>query len=180
MKPLNFSPFPILESERLQLRRVEHTDVNEVFFLRSNPDVLKYIKREPAKKLIEATKFINKIQKGMIEKKWITWAITTKELHNMIGSICIWNFSEKHNSGEVGYDLMPNFQGQGYMTEALQSVIQYGFKTLELDTLEAFTDRRNQPSIHLLLKNHFRHDTSRIDNGNDYNRIYVLKNDGLI
>ncbi len=176
MKPLNFSPFPTLESKRLILRRIEFTDVNEVFFLRSNPEVLKYIKREPATKLLDATKFIKKIKRGMNGNKWITWAITTKELHNMIGSICLWNFSEKHNSGEVGYDLMPEFHRQGYMTEAMELVIDYGFRTLELATLEAFTDKRNQASIHLLLKNHFRHDTSRIDNHNEHNRIYVLKN----
>jgi len=72
---------------------------------------------------------------------------------------------------------MPKYHRQGIMSEAIALVIDYGFKTLELDYLEAFTHERNQASIHLLLKNHFRHDKSRIDKEYEFNRIYVLKNE---
>jgi ribosomal-protein-alanine N-acetyltransferase len=45
MLEFNFTPFPILETERLILRRVENTDVNEIFSMRSNPETMKYIPR---------------------------------------------------------------------------------------------------------------------------------------
>ena len=176
MKPLNFHPFPSLTSERLLLRKFKTSDDQEIFFLRSNPEVMKYIKREPEKHIDEAQAFIKKITTGIDNNEWISWAITKKESPELIGTICIWNFSKENNSGEIGYDLMPKQQGKGIMTEALKLVIEYGFKKLELDTLEAYTDERNQASIHLLLKNHFRHDTSRTDKHNEHNRIYILKN----
>jgi ribosomal-protein-alanine N-acetyltransferase len=44
---LNFTPFPVLETNRLLLRQVTLQDAPEIFFLRSNPDVLKYLDREP-------------------------------------------------------------------------------------------------------------------------------------
>jgi len=176
MKPLNFHPFPTLTSERLLLRKFTSSDDKEVFFLRSNPEVMKYIKREPEKHINEARVFIKKIHSGIDNNEWINWAITKKDTPTLIGTICIWNFSKTRNSGELGYDLMPNYQNQGIMSEAIKLVIDYGFKILDLDSVEAFTDERNQASIHLLLKNHFRHDTSRVDKHNEHNRIYVLKN----
>ncbi len=179
MKPLNFHPFPNLSSERLLLRKFETTDDKTIFFLRSNPEVIKYIKRAPEKHIDEARAFIQKITTGIDENEWISWAITKKDDPKMIGTICIWNFSKANNSGEIGYDLLPKHQGQGIMSEALKMVIDYGFSNLELDVLEAFTDERNQPSIHLLLKNHFRQDVSRTDDHNEHNRIYILKNYGL-
>ena len=51
MLELNFSPFPELRTERLFLRKLTKNDAKEIFFLRSNEDVLHYIGREPAKSI---------------------------------------------------------------------------------------------------------------------------------
>jgi len=49
MLELNFTPFPELRTQRLLLRKLESTDANEMFFLRSNKRVIQYLGREPAK-----------------------------------------------------------------------------------------------------------------------------------
>jgi len=54
MLNINFNPFPLITTERLLLRQVEKSDVNEIFFLRSNENVMKYIDRPPAKSLDDA------------------------------------------------------------------------------------------------------------------------------
>ena len=59
MLALNFTPFPELKTERLLLRKFERTDANEIFFLRSNENVLRYIGREPTKTIAKAEEFIN-------------------------------------------------------------------------------------------------------------------------
>ncbi len=78
--------------------------------------------------------------------KSISWGITTKESNILIGSICLWNFSEDKKTAEVGYDLDPEFQGKGIMSEALKAVLNFGFKRRGFDTIEAHTDYRNNPS----------------------------------
>ncbi len=45
MLNINFSHFPTLESERLMLRRADFNDVNEIFEMRSDPEMMKYIPR---------------------------------------------------------------------------------------------------------------------------------------
>jgi ribosomal-protein-alanine N-acetyltransferase len=45
MMTINFNPFPNLETERLLLRRVNNNDVNEIFVLRSDTEIMKYIPR---------------------------------------------------------------------------------------------------------------------------------------
>jgi ribosomal-protein-alanine N-acetyltransferase len=55
MLELNFDPFPILETERLVLRRTTLDDADDYFFLRSSPEAMKHICK-PLHTSIEDTK----------------------------------------------------------------------------------------------------------------------------
>jgi ribosomal-protein-alanine N-acetyltransferase len=94
----------------------------------------------------------------------------------LIGTICLWNFSADHTIAEIGYELEPAFQGKGLMSEAVQCVIDFGFNSLHLKALEAFTHKDNTSSMHVLLKNNFQLDPNRKDEENEDNRIYILAN----
>jgi len=69
-----------------------------------------------------------------------------------VGTICLFDISKDTKCIEIGYELMPKFQGQGIMKEALQSVIDFVFQTLKLNTILASTHFENQNSIALLSK----------------------------
>ena len=58
MLELNFTPFPVLSTERLQLREITADDANEIFFLRSDKEVLKYLDKEPTKYSVVQQKII--------------------------------------------------------------------------------------------------------------------------
>ena len=75
MLELSFTPFPELKTQRLLLRRLQKTDANEMFFLRSNDDVLRYIGKEPASSVKEAEEFIAKINKAVDQNESILWGI---------------------------------------------------------------------------------------------------------
>jgi [ribosomal protein S5]-alanine N-acetyltransferase len=62
MSNFSFLPFQNLESERLLLRRITAADVNEIFAMRSNVEVMKYIPRPLCKTLDEAMDVINMLQ----------------------------------------------------------------------------------------------------------------------
>jgi len=151
MLALNFTPFPELKTQRLLLRRLEKTDANEMFFLRSNENVLRYIGREPTKTIAEAEEFINMINKNVDENESILWGITfLSDPSRVIGTICIWNFKKENYRGEIGYMLHPDHWRKGIMKEAINAVVDYGFTVLNLHSIEALLDPKNIASSSVL------------------------------
>ncbi len=152
---LNFTPFPLITTDRLVLRQVNKSDVNEIFFLRSDQRVLKFLDRAPAKTTEEAFIFIEKINDLEKNNEGVTWAITLKEDPKLIGTICLWNIQKEHYRAEIGYVLHPDFQGKGIMQEAMTAIIKFGFQAMSLHSIEANTNPNNTSSIKLLERNKF-------------------------
>jgi ribosomal-protein-alanine N-acetyltransferase len=93
----------------------------------------------------------------------------------MIGSICLWNFSKDKKIAEIGYDLSPQYQGKAIMDESLKGVLRFGFDELNLDSIEAYTNRLNESSKNLLVKNGFKRVWEKKDEDNLDNIIYEIK-----
>jgi ribosomal-protein-alanine N-acetyltransferase len=172
----NFTPFPNILTERLTLRQVTSNDCSEILFLRSDKEVNTFIKRAAPSNLKDAELFLDKISKGIKSNELVCWGISLKENPKMIGSICLWNFSTEANKAEVGYDLNPQFQNLGIMSEALKAVLEYGFKSLELNDIEAFTHFKNEHSVKLLKKNGFKLVLNKKDKDNLNNIVFSIKN----
>jgi [ribosomal protein S5]-alanine N-acetyltransferase len=155
MLQINFNPFPVIETERLVLRRIQAQDVAEIFFLRSNEDVMRYIDRPRATTEPEALAMIEKFWKLEQDNEGINWAISLKDDDKLIGTICLFNFVKEHYRGELGYLLHPEHHGKGLMQEAVKPVLDYGFKQLQLHTIEANVNPDNEASIKVLERNNF-------------------------
>lgn len=151
MLVLNFTPFPELKTQRLLLRKLEITDAGELFFLRSNEAVLRYLGKEPAKTVEEVEQFIKKIDKAIEENDSILWGIAfPDEPLTIIGTICIWNFQKEHYRAEIGYLLHPGQWRKGIMKEAITAVVDYGFNKLGLHSMEAMLSPENIASCAVL------------------------------
>jgi len=151
-----FTPFPILTTERLTLRQLVISDEQEIFTLRSDREINKYLDRKRAKTIDDARGFIDKISENINKNDSVYWAITFSDKNILIGTICLFGFSDENDKCEIGYELLTNFQGQGIMREALEKVIDYAFNTIKVKKIEAFFHRDNQSSIKLLEKFSFR------------------------
>jgi len=171
---MNFILFPKLTTDRLILRKATKADGNEILFLRSDQSVNKYINRPPTKNLKDAEDFMEKIEHGIQKGQNINWNITLKNDPKMIGTICLWNFSEDQKIGEVGYDLHPQFHGKGIMSEALKCVVNFGFQKLNLEKIEAYTHRENESSKRLLENNNFTLVSEKNDNNNEFNIVFEI------
>jgi ribosomal-protein-alanine N-acetyltransferase len=152
---INFNAFPLIETGRLTLRQVQQSDVNGIFFLRSDKKVLKYLDREPAATIEEAALWIQKINDLEKNNNAVTWAITLKPDLTLIGTICFWNITKEHYRAEIGYALNPDHQSKGIMQEAMTAVLDYGFKIMKLHSIEANVNPNNLSSIKLLERNNF-------------------------
>jgi ribosomal-protein-alanine N-acetyltransferase len=178
---INANPFPVLNTERLSLRKLSTDDANEIFYLRSDEYINKYIDRPRAASLEDAHNFINKTNHAIENNDCIDWAITFKDDSKLIGSICLWNFSIEENKAEIGYELMPDFQGKGIAQEAFSEVINFGFDVMKLQTIEGYTHKENTSSTKLLEKFGFIRDLLEeskiditVDNPNTV--VYSLRN----
>jgi len=172
----DFTTFPVLETDRLTLRAINLEDAKAIFGLRANREVNKYIQREPLKNLSESRAFIDQISNLVAANNAIFWVIESKNSTELLGTIGLRNFDFAENYAEIGYEIHPDYQERGYMTEAFEEVLEYGFDKMELKTIEAFTHKNNLASITLLHKLDFDLQTDRTDEGFEDNRIYKLEN----
>ncbi|RYZ61586.1 MAG: N-acetyltransferase [Chitinophagaceae bacterium] len=153
MLSLNFIPFPTLETDRLLLRQMTLADAPALHRLRSDKAVMQYINRPLTQTVEEAEGWVNIIIDNVARNEGITWAICLKEQPGEhVGNIGIWRMDKANYRGEVGYMLDPSLQGKGIMYEALQKVVDYGFRQLGLHSLEGHIDPRNTASAALLKK----------------------------
>ncbi len=160
MLSLNFKPFPNLSTERLNLRRTSEADAEEVFFIRSDKEMLQYLDRDPATSIEDAIQWIKTINEGIDNNQHIAWAISLKndpdsDRNKLIGTITFWNIQQQHYRAEIGYALHTAYQGKGLMQEAMTVVLDYGFKTMKLHSVEANVNPANEASIKLLQRNNF-------------------------
>ncbi len=155
MLSINFSPFPVLHTNRLLLKRIEQEDADDIFSLRSDANAMQYIPRPIMQSVNEAPEFIQKLEGWEKANEAINWGISLKPHKNLIGSICLWNISKENYRAEIGYMLRSEFHGNKIMQEAIEAVIHYGFKNMKLHSIEAKVDPANVASIKLLKRNNF-------------------------
>jgi len=171
---MQFKDAQEIQTPRLTLCVLKTNDVDIVFALRSNEEVIKYIAREPLKTMSEGEEKTQELVKFINNNESISWVINLTSEKKKIGSICLWNFSTDRKTAEVGYDLLPEYHNKGIMNEALKSVSRFGFNELQLNSIEAFTSKHNKDSIALLKKNGFIYELDRKDLGFPDNNIYTL------
>ncbi len=147
-----FSPFPVITTERLTLRQPSQDDAEPWYFLRSDPQVLQYINREPAKDVQEVRDLISRVCEGIEKGDSIAWTVTMRDKPDMIGSISFWRMQKEHYRAEIGYVLHPDLHGKGLMSEAAAAIVDYGFRVMKLHSIEAHINPANKASRYLLEK----------------------------
>ncbi len=141
-----------LNSKRLLLRPISIIDLYDLYQLQCNEKVAKYNTIGiPA----DANFTQNLIENAVSDtttyhKTNFWWAIILKENNRFIGEAGLNLSITKYKSGEVFYGLDPTCWGQGYATEALETILTYGFVDLALHRISAGVATENELSIKLL------------------------------
>ena len=146
-----------LETNRLLLRPLELSDANSMFEMDKNPEVHKYLWQNPTKTIDENIKVIEMVQKQYNENNIGRFATILKESNEFIGWTGI-KFVNDHiengntNFYDYGYRLNEKFWNKGYATEASIAWLEYGFNTMRIDVMNAYTHFENGASNHILQK----------------------------
>jgi [ribosomal protein S5]-alanine N-acetyltransferase len=164
MENFSFLPFQNLESERLLLRQITTADVNEMYAMRSNAAVMKYIPRPLAKNHEEALEHIKLLQDNLEKNLGINWGITIKGNPTLVGLIGHFRIRWENFRSEVGYMLLPVYHGKGIATEAIKLAVEYGFNEMKMHSLEGIIAPENIASSRVLEKNGFVKEAHLIEN----------------
>src|SRR6187401_978033 len=101
-----FTPFPILTTERLILRQLVINDEQEIFTLRSDSEINKYLNRQIANTIDDARNFINRVNENVNKNDSLYWAITLSDKNKLVGTVCLFGFSDENDNCEIGYELL--------------------------------------------------------------------------
>jgi len=151
-----FESFPNLETERLTLQLHEEADVDNLFILRSDPEVMTYMDSAPAQDKSVVLNRIREIRQDFKDQKGINWTIKLKNSDEAIGYMSLWKIDHSNHRVELGYALKKEHWRKGISYEAAQRVIDFAFKDLKAHSIMANINPDNKNSEALLLKLGFR------------------------
>lgn len=141
-----FEKFPTLETERLLLQEISLEDAIIVFKGNSTLSSLKYIARDPFTKIEEAEKKVKDYSTWFSEKTCLMFKFINKVDNKPVGYGGLFNISHSANKGEIGYIILEEYWGKGFVSEAVKTLIDYGFNELKLNKIFALIDPENLAS----------------------------------
>lgn len=144
-KMLKWSCFPI-ETERLEIRGLRREDIYDVYEIFSCEETMNACGIEAIGSQEEACALMEQLICGN------ELAIVHKETTTLIGTIGIISYDETHERAEISFELQKEFRRFGYMTEALEALVQALFVFGSIHRIEAFTSKANKTSMKLLSK----------------------------
>jgi [ribosomal protein S5]-alanine N-acetyltransferase len=148
--------FSALQTDRLILRPLAMEDVDFVFQHFHDPQVVQYLMDEPPVADYAQAQAIIDFYLEPEGKTHNRWGIVRRADNRLIGTCGYHKWEKAYFRAEIGYDLSPDCWGQGYMTEALRSVIRHGFERMGLNRIDALVYIHNDRSIQLLQRLGFR------------------------
>jgi RimJ/RimL family protein N-acetyltransferase len=143
--------FTRIESERLNLRRFEDSDLAAFVAYRNDPEVARYQSWDSCDEH-EARAFIREVGSAQpgVPSEWLQFAVEPKVTGGLIGDCALRVDEQEPYRAEIGFTLAHEHQGKGFASEAVSRLLDYAFSTLGLHRVVAIADCRNKPSWALL------------------------------
>lgn len=134
--------FPTLKTKRLLLRQIKKEDTLNIYTGLSNTDVIKYY--GISFRSLEATEEQMIWYKALEQNATgIWWAICSLDNQSFYGAGGFNGLDKAHKKAEIGFWLLPEFWGQGFMQESFPVICDFGFNQLHLHRIEGFVDHEN-------------------------------------
>ena len=147
----------ILDTLRLQLRPLELSDALEIqkaAGIREIADTMISLPHPYPDG--EAERYISRKQVEREAGSSVAFIIEKKGKKGFCGLIELRDIEREHSQGEMSFWLARSTWGHGYMSEAVQVIVRYGFEVLRLNRLYAYHMVRNPATGRVLEKNGFR------------------------
>jgi RimJ/RimL family protein N-acetyltransferase len=146
----------ILTTTRLKLRWMSEADIAGHYAVFADPVVARYWSSEPWTDIRQSEQSIAETMAAYADGSGLRFGIELLATGELIGNASLHHFSERNRRCEIGYALASRHWGQGYATEALEALLDHGFRVLDLNRVEADIDPGNVGSARVLEKLGFR------------------------
>lgn len=153
-----------LETNRLYLRPFQLEDAADVFQNWASDPLVQPLYREPVYETLgEVQDMLHRYLTQCDEKSACRWAICAKENGHCMGQISYYLIDAVNNWAELEYCLGRAFQKNGYMAEAVQCIIRYGFDVIGLHRIQIAHMETNDASRRVIEKCGFHYEGTRRD-----------------
>lgn len=144
--------FPVIETERLTIKPLVSNDAESLLEIFSDPEVMRYWNTSPWTTIQDSLDFINESNDSMQRQESLVLGVYLKSTGELAGKCMLFSYEKESKRAEIGFGLGRSYWGKGYINEAGEALIQYGFDSLGLRRIEAEIDPENQPSAKALEK----------------------------
>lgn len=144
--------FVLLETDRLILKGMSPELMNEIFETQEKSRIMEILGHQNEE---EYERELSKYQRGYssYRSRFLLFLIVRKDNQKIIGRCGLHNWNPDHNRAEIGYNLLMEVdKRQGFMSEAVKKILEYGFRTLDLHRIEAMLSPTNIPSKRIIEK----------------------------
>lgn len=150
---INYSGTSKIKTDRLILRRFELSDAQSVFDHWRSDARISDNRINPAHKTIpESITWLDNIVNQYGSKEFCYWGIELKDTGELIGEIDLDNFDNTTENCEVSYSIGYNWWNQGYGTEVLRAVVEFGFTHINIHKIFAKHNTDNPASGKVMSK----------------------------
>ncbi|MCC3431018.1 MAG: GNAT family N-acetyltransferase [Microcoleus sp. PH2017_04_SCI_O_A] len=143
---------PIIETERLLLRKITLNDASDMFEYASNPEVSEYTMWSTHTSIEDTKYFLKSLTKMYKRKELVDWGIVHKAEKKFIGTCGYVEWSMTHSRAEIGYALSARYWREGYMSEAVNAIIEFGFREMLLNRIVGRCEVNNIASARVMEK----------------------------
>jgi len=141
-----------IETSRLILRPLTLGDLNDVYAYASDPEVARYTIFDFHTSIQPTREFLASVIEGYAEGHPGPWGAENRQTKRVIGAIGLRRWSRENASAELGFALKRASWNQGFASEMVRAVIDFGFQRMALNRLCAGTMTANSASRHVLEK----------------------------
>ncbi len=160
----------MIETDRLLLRPINLTDVDDLLEYQSNPEIVRYIPwpERTREQVIEAAE--KTLATGKLDLKEdgdflvLVWEIKSGKFEGkVIGQSNMGLKSLRDGNADIGWVTHQDFQRQGYAFEATKALMEFGFQNFPIRRLIADIDTRNPESAAMATKLGMRREAEFVD-----------------
>ena len=145
---------PVLEGERIILRKITKADAQDMYDYASRPEVTKYLLWHPHESLTYTKRYLDEVMRQYKGHNFFGFAVISRENGRMIGTCGFTTLDAANHAGEIGYVLSPDYWGCGIASEAVDMILRFAFCNLGLHRVEARYMPGNTASRRVMEKNH--------------------------
>lgn len=142
----NYLYMPDLDTPRLRLRRLTMHDADDIYRYSKDPEVARHVLWDAHRSIGDSRSYLRYMIRRYRNHEPASWGIEYRETGEIVGTIGFMWIQTDNSAAEVGYSLARRMWNQGIMTEALRAVIDFGFRRMNLNRIEAQHETTNPAS----------------------------------